>query len=92
MQVMWVQSLGWKDTLEKEMATHPVFLPGEFYGQRSLVGDSPWGSKIIGHDLANKQTNHKIYQFKVYNSNVSSIFTELCQSVQFSHSVMSDAL
>ena len=23
----------------------PVFLPGEFYGQKSLVGDSPWGRK-----------------------------------------------
>ena len=23
----------------------PVFLPGEFYGQRSLVGYCPWGFK-----------------------------------------------
>ena len=23
----------------------PVFLPGEFHGQRSLVGYSPWGRK-----------------------------------------------
>ena len=23
----------------------PVFLPGEFHGQRSLVGYSPWGLK-----------------------------------------------
>ena len=23
----------------------PVFLPGEFYGQRSLVGYTPWGRK-----------------------------------------------
>ena len=23
----------------------PVFLPGEFHGQRSLVGCSPWGHK-----------------------------------------------
>ena len=28
--------------LEKGMAT-PVFLPGEFHGQRSLAGYSPWG-------------------------------------------------
>ena len=28
---------------EKAMATHPVLLPGESYGQRSLVGCSPWG-------------------------------------------------
>ena len=27
--------------LEEGMATHPVFLPGEAHGQRSLVGYSP---------------------------------------------------
>ena len=31
--------------LEKEMATTPVFLPGESHGQRSLAGYSPWGRK-----------------------------------------------
>ena len=33
-----VQSLGWEYPLEKGMATPPVFLPGEFHEQRSLVG------------------------------------------------------
>ena len=42
-----VQSLGWEDTLEKEMATTLVFLPGEFHGQRSMVGYSPWGCKEL---------------------------------------------
>ena len=45
MQENWVQPLGWEDPLEKDMATHSVFLPGEFHGQRSLVGYSPWGHK-----------------------------------------------
>ena len=27
------------------MVTPPGFLPGEFHGQRSLVGYSPWGRK-----------------------------------------------
>ena len=47
---MWetqVQSLGWEDPLEKEMATHPVPLPGKSHGQRSLVGYSPWGHKEL---------------------------------------------
>ena len=44
-QEMWVQSLGWEDPLEEEIATHPVFLPGKFHGQRSLVGYSSWGLK-----------------------------------------------
>ena len=30
MQETWVQSLGWEDPLEKEMASHSRFLPGEF--------------------------------------------------------------
>jgi len=30
--------MGQEDTLKKGMATHPSFLPGEFHGQRSLVG------------------------------------------------------
>ena len=45
MQETWVPSLGWKDLLEKEMTTHPVFLPGEFHGQRSPFHYSPWGGK-----------------------------------------------
>ena len=27
---------------------YPVFLPGESHGQRSLVGNSPWGRKELG--------------------------------------------
>ena len=30
---------------EREWLPTPVFLPGEFHGQRSLVGYSPWGCK-----------------------------------------------
>ena len=41
-----VQSLGWEDALERrEWQPTPVFLPGEFHGQRSLVGYSPWSHK-----------------------------------------------
>ena len=43
MQEIQVQSLGWEDTLKKEVATIPVFLPGKLHEQRSLVGYSPWG-------------------------------------------------
>ena len=47
MQETWVKSLGQEDPLEKEMATHSVFLPGESYGRRSLVGYSPRGGKEL---------------------------------------------
>ena len=43
-----VQSLGWEDPLEKEMATTPVFLPGKSHGQRSLAGciQYSWASLV----------------------------------------------
>ena len=41
----WVRSLGWGDLLEKEQLPTLVFWPGEFHGQRSLEGYSPWGLK-----------------------------------------------
>ena len=52
MQETQVQSLGQEGSLEKGITTHyhyPVFLPGEFHGQRSLVGCSPWGCRRLGH-------------------------------------------
>ena len=36
---------GYDNYLEEDMATHSSILPGEFHGQRSLVGYSPWGQK-----------------------------------------------
>ena len=45
MQETWVRSLDQEDPLEKGMATTPVFLPGEFHGQKNLAGYSPWGCK-----------------------------------------------
>ena len=47
MQKTQVRSLGREDPLEKEMATHSVFLPEEFHGGRSLVGYSPRGCKEL---------------------------------------------
>ena len=41
MQEIPVQSLGREDPQENGMATHSVFLPGEFHGQKSLVVYSP---------------------------------------------------
>ena len=46
MQETWVQSLGWEEHLEKEMATQYSCLENP-HGQRSLAGYSPWGCKSI---------------------------------------------
>ena len=37
----WVGKIPWR----REWLPTPVYLPGEFYGQRSLAGYSPWGCK-----------------------------------------------
>ena len=45
LQETQVRFLGQEDPMEKEMATHSIFLPGESHGQRSLAGHNPWGHK-----------------------------------------------
>ena len=37
----WVGKIPWR----REWLPAPVFLPGEFQGQRSLAGYSPWDHK-----------------------------------------------
>jgi len=37
----------WKIPWRMEWKPTPIFLPGEFHGQRSLVGHSPWGHKEL---------------------------------------------
>ena len=48
MQEPLVRFLGWEDLLEKGQATHSSILPGEFHGQRSLLGYGPFGRKGSG--------------------------------------------
>ena len=39
----WVGRITWK----RAQQLTPVFLPGEPYGQKSLVGYSPWGREEL---------------------------------------------
>ena len=41
----WVETLGWEDPLEKEMATHSSILAWKNHMDGVLVGYSPWGRK-----------------------------------------------
>ena len=52
----------------------PVFLPGEFHGQSSLVGYSPWGCKEL--DV----TEHSSFQF----SSVAQLCPTLCNPMDCS--------
>ena len=40
---LWVEKIPWK----RAWLPTPVFLPGEFHEQRSLVGYSPWSCKEL---------------------------------------------
>ena len=39
----WVGKIPWR---RKQLPT-PIFLPGEFHGEKSLEGYSPWGCKEL---------------------------------------------
>ena len=58
-QETWVSSLGLEDPLEKEWVPTPVFLLGEFHGQRSLAG-------YIVHD-AKSQTQLSVSHRHMHN-------------------------
>ena len=47
MQETQVQSLGWEDSLEEEMATHSSILAEKSQGQRTMMGYRSWGCKEL---------------------------------------------
>ena len=55
MQETGIRSLGWKDPLEKEMATHSSILAWEIPWTEETGGLQSMGSQRVGHDLATKQ-------------------------------------
>ena len=70
MQETWVQSLSWEDpqtSWRRKRQPTPVFLPGEFHGQRRLVGSSRRAEK--SRIWLSDYHFHKIYF--VSNSNCS---------------------
>ena len=51
----WVWSLVWEESLEKGMATHPMFLPGEFHGKEH-GGLQLMGLQRVSRQLSNTFT------------------------------------
>ena len=50
MQEKWVRSLGWEDSLEKEMATHSRILAWGIPWTEEPDGLQSMGSQRVGHD------------------------------------------
>ena len=67
----WLGKIPWR----KEWQPTPVFFPGEFHGQRSLVDYSPWGHKELDmteqltwpHNI-NEYANRQIKVFLMQNA------------------------
>ena len=49
-QETWVQSLGWEDPLEEEMATHTSILAWKIPWTEEAGGLQSMGSHRVGHD------------------------------------------
>ena len=63
MQETWVQSAGWDDPLEKEMATHSSILAWEVPWTWSPGDYHLWNHRVV-HDLMTKQQQHMVFFFK----------------------------
>ena len=59
--------LGQEDPWRRKWQPTPVFSPGKSYGQKSLVGHSPWSHKRVRHDLVTKQQQQSKYVSKLEN-------------------------
>ena len=57
MQERWVRSLGWKDPLEKGMATHSSILAWRIPWPEELGGLQSMGSPRVRHDSSNHFTS-----------------------------------
>ena len=64
----WVGKIPWR----KEWRPTPMFLPGEFHGQRNLVGYSPWGRRRVPH---NWMTNSLLLYLLIYFNLLSSLLS-----------------
>ena len=73
----WVRKIPWR----REWLSGPVFLPGEFQGQRSLMGYRPWGHK----------DSDRTEQLLLSLDHLFVLFREMAILLLFSCPVMSDS-
>ena len=76
-QEIWVQSLGWEDSLEKVMATHSSILAWKIPWTEKPGGLQSMGSQRAGHDWATNTFTRAVLRLKV-----SPIHTNLVKVTQ----------
>ena len=55
--ILWIKKIPWR----REWLPTPVFLPGEFHGQRSLASYSSWGGRVRDNRVTNTFTSFFYY-------------------------------
>ena len=78
----WVEKILWRS----EWLPTPVFLPGEFNGERILEGYSPWGCKAL--DMTEQLTFtflKLMYRFSVISIKIPGAFLKNGQADYKSH-------
>jgi len=59
-QEMWVRSQGWKDPLEKKMATHSIVLAWRIPWTEEPGSLQSMGSQRVGHDIVTDNSNNML--------------------------------
>ena len=73
MQETQVQSLGWEDPMEKEMANLPSILAWRIPWTEKPGGLQSMGSQRVGHDSAtNTQTHNNLLAASIFSSNMET--------------------
>ena len=77
MQETCARYLGWENPLRRNWQLTPGLLPGEFHGQRSLVGYSPWDPQEL--DMTKRPTHTRwkrehLMSSKFHNSTLTFFF------------------
>ena len=82
----WIGKILWR----RECQTTPVFLPGEFRGQRSLAGYGPWGCKecevksALGSITTNKASRVDgitVELFQILKDDAVKVPHSICQQI-----------
>ena len=71
----WVEKMPWR----REWQRTPIFLPGEFHGQRSLIGHSPWNHKEL--HMTEQLTNQMLDNPTLQRIHCSQIVVETISGV-----------
>ena len=67
----WVRKIPWRRACQPS----PVFLPGEFHGQRSPAGYSPWGRKESDTTEVAYDNTYLYMYSKTLNHSIAEIVT-----------------